>query len=179
MNVLVWGGAASGKSAYAEELACRLSPRRIYIATMADDGPEAHARIARHREQRAGSSFATVECAGSLCAACNPELPHDGVALVDDLGNLVSRALFDDRGSMADPAATLERLEQEIVQLFSAFEHTVLVGNEVGCAGRSYGDATLAWMRLIGTLGCRIAARADAVVEVSAGLPLYLKGALS
>jgi adenosylcobinamide kinase/adenosylcobinamide-phosphate guanylyltransferase len=179
MNVLVWGGAASGKSAYAEKLACRLSPQRTYIATMADDSPEAHARIERHRQQRAGRSFATVECAGSLRAACDPALGHDGVALVDDLGNLVSRALFGRDGSMADPAATLERLEQELVQLFSTFEHTVMVGNEVGCAGRSYGEGTLAWMRLIGTLGCRIATRADAVVGVSAGLPLVLKGRLS
>lgn len=176
MNVLVWGGAASGKSAYAEELACRLSPQRHYLATMANDSPEARARIERHRSQRAGLSFVTIECAGGLGAALQPDVSHDGVALLDDLGNLVSRALFEPDGSMADPDSTLEGIEHEVIRLFSAFEHTVVVGNEVGCDGHSYDEATLAWIRLMGTLGCRIAARADAVVEVSAGTPLTLKG---
>lgn len=176
MNALVWGGAASGKSAYAEGLACRLSPHRHYLATMANDSPEAQARIERHRSQRAGLSFETIECGGSLLAALQTDAPRKGVALLDDLGNLVSRALFAPDGSMADPDSTLARLEQEVTQLFSTFEHVVIVGNEVGCDGRAYDSATLAWIRLMGTLGCRIAARADTVIEVSAGMPLTLKG---
>lgn len=66
MNVLVTGGAASGKSAFAERLACSLSPKRTYLATMRPQGAEAQRRIAKHRAQREGLGFCTVECGASL-----------------------------------------------------------------------------------------------------------------
>ena len=63
MTALIFGGAACGKSAYGERLACAL-PRQgklVYLATMEPVGEEAQARIRRHREQRAGKGFVTLE----------------------------------------------------------------------------------------------------------------------
>ena len=49
MLTLVIGGAGSGKSAFAEDLVCRLGENRIYLAAMLPRGAEAQARIERHR----------------------------------------------------------------------------------------------------------------------------------
>ena len=61
MFTLVTGGAASGKSEYAESLALRLPGRRIYLATMRPADPESLARINRHRLLRQGRGFDTLE----------------------------------------------------------------------------------------------------------------------
>ncbi len=62
MLILVTGGAASGKSAYAEALFKRLSGSapRFYVATMRPFGAEAAARIERHRKQRAALGARTL-----------------------------------------------------------------------------------------------------------------------
>lgn len=171
MNILVTGGAASGKSAYAEQLACSLHSKRTYLATMAAGGSEAQARIERHRAQRATGNFATVECAGTL-----PDRCFEGVVLLDDLGNLVAQALFAPDGTMADQGEVLERLDAEISRLFAQADHVVAVGNEVGAEGRSPFEGTRVWVELMGALACRIAAQADAVIEVVGGIPCPVKG---
>lgn len=177
MRVLVTGGAASGKSAFAERLACALADRRTYVATMADDGLEAHERVRRHRAQRAGLGFSTVECpSGSLAPLASG--PTGGVALLEDLGNLASNALFAPDGTMGDADAVLARLDGELAGLSGLFDHVVVVGNEVGCEGASPYGTTRVWVRLVGSLACRVAARCDTVVEVAAGVPLVVKGRL-
>ena len=71
MFTLVTGGAASGKSEYAESLAMRLPGRRIYLATMRPADPESLARINRHRRLRQGRGFDTLERSPS-CRAPAP-----------------------------------------------------------------------------------------------------------
>ena len=66
MMILVTGGASSGKSAYAEQLACSLPGSRYYLAAMKPFGEEGARRIARHRALRAGKGFVTVECYDGL-----------------------------------------------------------------------------------------------------------------
>ena len=174
MRVLVVGGSGSGKSAWAEGLACQLSEKRTYIATMLPSGSEAERRIARHRQQRSGKGFRTLECPRSLASACQGA--PGGVALLDDLGNLLANALFADDGSMEEPDTVLQRLTDELAKLDSHYEHLVLVGNEVGCEGR-YGEAgTNAWVNLSGQLACRIAASFDQVYELVAGQACLVKG---
>ena len=80
--LLVCGGAASGKSAYAESMLCRLSGSapRIYLATMMPYGDEAASRIARHRAQRAGAGFETRECP---CGLSEVSVPPDSAVLLE------------------------------------------------------------------------------------------------
>lgn len=177
MKALVVGGAGSGKSAFAEGLACQLSQTRTYIATMASNGSEARARIRRHREQRAGLGFSTIECDGSLEPALGGAR-RGGVVLLDDLGNLLANALFLPDGTMADPTETLELLVGEVVRLYDAFDHVVVVGNDVGRDGPSPYASTATWVRLMGSLCCELASRSDTVAEVVAGLPCVVKGEL-
>lgn len=173
MRALVVGGSGSGKSAYAEQVAVHLAKSRTYVATMRSDGSEARERINRHRLQREGLGFRTVECPDSLVPAV--ATGRGGVVLVDDLGNLVANALFLPDGSMVEPDAVLERLEGEVKALTLSFDHVVLVGVEVGAEGLYEHDSTNAWVRLVGALNCRIASTFDAVTEVVCGIPCPLK----
>ena len=95
--LLVCGGAASGKSAYAESMLCRLSrdAPRIYLATMMPFGDGAASRIARHRAQRAGAGFETRECP---CGLPDVSVPPDSAVLLEDIGNLCANELFDPAG---------------------------------------------------------------------------------
>ena len=66
MLTLVLGGAASGKSEYAEALVLRCGLPRYYLATMQVWDAECAARVAKHRAMRAQKQFATVECPQNL-----------------------------------------------------------------------------------------------------------------
>ncbi len=179
MMALVTGGSASGKSVIAERLACCLSPRRLYLATMAPQGKEALERIERHRLQRAGRGFRTIECTGSLpVEQIRSNDATQDVVLIDDLGNLVADALFLPDGTMADVDEVARRIESEVLALRDACAHLVLVGNEVGGAGPAPYETTNTWVRLMGTLACRLAARCDLVIEAVVGRPHLLKGDL-
>ena len=174
MRVLVVGGAASGKSAFAERAACALSESRTYAATMAEHGDDARARIRRHRQMRAGLGFRTVECLGTL----EPLAADDGVVLVDDLGNLVAGALFAPAGVPGWRQVTTG-LEAQLLTCCERFAHVVAVGCDVGRDGCRYGRGTDEWMRSLGSLQCVLAARFDVVVEVVCGVPVVVKGDLA
>ena len=81
MLILVSGGAASGKSEYAESLIVRAGhEKRTYIATMEIFDAEGARRAARHRTMRAGKGFTTLECPRGLMEAA---LPAGGSALLE------------------------------------------------------------------------------------------------
>ena len=174
MRVLVVGGAGSGKSAVAERIACALAHERTYVATMRRDGREALARIARHRALRASKGFVTRECPDRLPAGER----RPGVALVEDLGNLVANGLFAAGGSTRDPAEVERRILAQVDDCSWSFDHLVVVSNEVGAEGRSAFGGTRAWVQLVGTLNCKLATSFDAVAEVVAGQTVPLKGVL-
>jgi len=163
----VLGGARSGKSRYAESLIGALPPPWFYLATATAGDDEMAERIKAHRARRA-ASWRTVEAprdvAGAL-ATCGR-----APALVDCLTLWLSNLML----AEAAIEAEVERLEQA---LQAAAAPVVLVANEVGFGivpdhplGRRFRD----WQ---GVVNQRMAARADRVVMMVAGLPLILKGA--
>jgi adenosylcobinamide kinase/adenosylcobinamide-phosphate guanylyltransferase len=169
---LVLGGARSGKSRYAESLIAALpppwQPPWAYIATAEALDAEMAERIGSHRARR-GANWQTIEAPRDLAAAlaaCET-MP----VLVDCLTLWLSNLLLADAGIEAEMA----RLE---AALAAAEMPVVLVANEVGSGivpdhplGRRFRD-------LQGLLNQRIAARADRVFLMVAGLPLALKGAV-
>ena len=69
---LISGGAASGKSEYAEQTAVAAGGPRYYLATMQVWDEESRRRVEKHRAMRAGKGFATVECPENLAAVDLP-----------------------------------------------------------------------------------------------------------
>jgi adenosyl cobinamide kinase/adenosyl cobinamide phosphate guanylyltransferase len=163
----VLGGARSGKSRYAESLVSALPPPWFYLATATAGDDEMAARIEAHRARRA-ASWRTIEAprdiAGALGACGNAP------ALVDCLTLWLSNLML----AEADVEAEVERLEHVLA---AAAAPIVLVANEVGSGivpdhplGRRFRD----WQ---GVVNQRMAACADRVVLMVAGLPLVLKQA--
>ncbi len=163
---LVLGGARSGKSALAERLtlACDGAPRYIATAEAWDD--EMRERIARHRAQRDGQGWQTLEAPLALVAALaeDPQSP----TLVDCLTLWLTNHLLAESDLETEGARLLQALA-------SRPGPTFVVANEVGLGivpdnalARRFRDAA-------GRLNQQVAARADTVILVTAGLPLTLK----
>ncbi len=167
MFTLITGGSASGKSAFAEEHVLKLSGRRIYLATMEPFGAED--RIEKHRRQRAGKGFTTVERCTNLAGL---SLPTDANVLLECLGNLTANELYSAQGG--GPDAVLAGIEN----LLSQCAHLTVVTNEVCSGGADYAGDTLTYVKKLAHINRILAARADLVVEVVCSLPNVLKGAL-
>lgn len=165
---LVIGGARSGKTRYALEQA--LAPgaaRRVMIATAQALDEEMAQRIARHRAER-GEAWATVEAPLDLAGAVR-RLEAGEAAVVDCLTLWLSNLMLGDLDVAAAVAETAQALAASPARI-------VVVTNEVGqgivpdnALARRFRDEA-GWMNQA------MAAAADRVVLVSAGLPLVLKG---
>ena len=165
---LVLGGARSGKSRYAESLMAALPPPWIYIATAEAGDAEMAERIAAHRARR-GPDWRTIEALANLDRVLADHRAEP--VLVDCLTLWLSKLLLDD-GALEDEMVRMEK------SLLLATAPKVLVSNEVGGGivpehplGRRFRD-------LQGLLNQRVAALADRVVLMVAGLPLVVKGSL-
>jgi adenosylcobinamide kinase/adenosylcobinamide-phosphate guanylyltransferase len=163
---LVLGGARSGKSRHAEALITALPPPWVYVATGEALDAEMAERIAAHRGRR-GDGWTTVEAPCDLAAT----LAAHGTApiLVDCLTLWLSNLMMAD--AMID--AEFDRLE---LALAEATAPVVLVANEVGSGIVPDNALARRFRDLQGWLNQRIAARADHVILVVAGLPLFVKG---
>lgn len=174
MFTLVVGGAASGKSEYAESLVL-LSPHRprYYIATMEPFDGEGLARVEKHRRMRADKQFETVERYVNLP---DLRLPKRGVALLECVGNLAANELYSSGG-----AGTVKGAWRAIVMGVQALllqcEDLVVVSNEVFTGGMDYAEGTKDYMRVVAGVNHALAQYADQVCEVVCGLPQYYKGA--
>lgn len=196
MVTLVVGGAASGKSEYAEHLireAFQKAPEGIslyYLATMSAKDPESNARIQKHRARREDLPYKTWECPDmaelwAFVMGFSPKTP--GIVLLDDFGNLVAGDLFSDLAEGENPSPmppeVLEEYTREYVRIFNVLlkkcETLVLVSNNVFSDD---GAATVAdtgmeqYYKTLGALNQAVAAFSDEVYEVAAGVPLAVKG---
>jgi adenosylcobinamide kinase/adenosylcobinamide-phosphate guanylyltransferase len=161
---LVLGGARSGKSRYGEELVGRTAPPWTYVATAEAWDTEMAERIAYHRARR-DARWQTLDAPLYLAAAV---AGLTGPALVDCLTLWLSNVMLAGRDVDAESEALLAALA-------CAPGPLVVVSNEVGLGivpdtplGRAFRDAQ-------GRLNQRVAAAADRVIFMAAGLPLNLK----
>lgn len=181
MLILVTGGSGSGKSAFAEQKALEAAAgsggKCIYLATMdRGSGEESLARIRRHRELRAGRGFSTVEQPLDLG---NARIPDGSAVLLEDLSNLLANEIYLPGGQLASAERTEELLGKVILgpvlALAERVPALVAVTNEIFSDGVRYDPETEAFRKDLAYLSREIAARADAVYEVVAGIPLILK----
>ena len=167
MIVLVTGGSGSGKSAWAEQLACSLpGAERIYLATMQVwDDEESHRRVARHRAMRAGKGFVTVECPKDLSSAA---IPDNACVLLECLPNLVANEMFD--------GGDTTRIVPDLTVLAEKCMSLVIVTDNVFSDGVTYDESTTAYLMALAEAANHAARRADLVVEIVCGIPLVMKG---
>ncbi len=170
-RILVLGGARSGKSRIALQLAEQASPKRTYIATAQAFDDEMHDRIALHQLER-DSSWQTVDAPRELAQAIQAQAGPGKVVLVDCLTLWLSNLV------LAEHAPQPEA-DQLVHAVREAQGPVILVSNEVGQGivpstplGRSFRDEQ-------GRLNQRMAEACDAVIFVAAGCPILIKPAPS
>lgn len=168
--ILVIGGAASGKSAYAQQLIRdRGGERPTYLATMEKESTSAKARIRRHVANREGMGFITLEQPRNLDEVI------DGctdTVLVEDIGNLMANEMFKADGRVIKAA---DKVFGDLMKLAGSRSFTVLVTNDVFSAGMPMDAMTKEYMRQLGDLNRRLACKADEVWEVLCAIPVRRK----
>lgn len=186
--VLILGGARSGKSAYAERLAAEWAGETdnvLYVATAEALDEEMAQRIARHRAARP-AAWRTLEEPRDLGAAIAALRGGAAVVLVDCVTLWLSNLLLGPRhdeirtpGAEAAQEAARVAVERLLAAHQEGDARTILVSNEVGMGlvppypvGRLYRD-------LLGLVNMWLAAAADEVILMVAGLPLRVKSQIT
>lgn len=172
MLILVTGGAASGKSAVAEAIACRLGVQRLYIATLLPESREDLRRITRHRGQRAQKGFRTMECPIKLY---NVRIPAGTEAvLLECLTTLAANEMFRPAGNYL--YSPKDAILVGIDRLLEAVPHLVVVTGELFSDGAAFARETEEYIQMLTELNRGLAGKADVVIEVVCGIPLCHKG---
>jgi adenosylcobinamide kinase/adenosylcobinamide-phosphate guanylyltransferase len=166
-TTLVLGGARSGKSAYAEGLILKSAAHALYLATAEAGDGEMVERIRRHRDRR-GAQWVTAEEPLALCRKLVELARPDRPILVDCLTLWLSNLVHAD----ADIAAETRGLADLVPHLAGP---VVFVANEVGLGIVPDNALARRFRDHAGRLNQAVAAVADTVVFVAAGLPLFLK----
>lgn len=166
---LVLGGAASGKSSFAEKLVIHSDLPRSYLATAQAFDDDMREKIQQHQIDR-GPNWATTEVPIALPQAVTDQ-PKDNIILIDCLTLWLTNLMLSDAD--CDKAAQA---------LFSAIQPrnrpVIAVSNEVGHSVIPETSLGRRFQRAQGRLNAQVAAQADLVVMVTAGLPQVLKGTL-
>ncbi len=174
---LILGGARSGKSTYGQKLAIAHGGQVLYIATARALDGEMQARIAVHQQERP-STWLSLEAPLDVAGRAQALLPQVDVVILDCLTMLVTNLLLQAAPDENQPderaAATAVRTELDALLnlIHQQSADWILVSNEVGLGlvppyplGRVYRD-------LLGWANQRLAAQADQVFWMVAGIPV-------
>jgi adenosylcobinamide kinase/adenosylcobinamide-phosphate guanylyltransferase len=179
--IFILGGARSGKSRFAKEMAQRLSDKVLFVATAEALDEEMRQKIEEHKRARP-SSWRSLEAPTGVGKRIREEIGNAQVVIVDCLTLLISNVLSQCSSDPEQISAELAkgRLTTEIDELIECIDGStatfILVSNEVGMGlvpetrlGRLYRD-------FLGKVNQICAERADRVYFMLSGIPLNLKG---
>ena len=190
MMYLIIGGSGSGKSAYAEELLFSLpdAGKKYYIATMQVCDEESRRRVQKHRKQREGKQFYTIEQPVHVSKALAQMDAGKKSAMLECVSNLVANEMFakdvDDRDVIEtglknkkdrSAEAVAGKIVEDIMKLHHELQQLVIVSNNVFEDGISYDEMTMEYIKTMGIVSQKLAAVADVVTEVVVGIPVMAK----
>lgn len=161
---VILGPNGSGKSLYAEDLAVDSGDQRLYIATMIPQNRENRQRIEKHRQQRKGKGFLTIE--EPLCMSCIP-VSGDSVVLLEDVSNLVANRIF---GSQP---GTYKPVLEDILTLAGRCK-TLIAVSISGMDAEEYSGETAEYIRTLNELNAQLIRHASLAVEMRDGTPAVL-----
>jgi adenosylcobinamide kinase / adenosylcobinamide-phosphate guanylyltransferase len=166
---LVIGGAASGKSRFAEGLCVQSGQSKIYVATAQVYDEEMTQKVVRHLAQR-GDNWTTIEAPIDVASALGRATKKD-VVLIDCATLWLTNIILGDFDLEAETAKLLTAIS-------SCHAPVVIVSNEVGQGIVPDNALSRKFRNAQGQLNQALAKQAELVVAVMAGLPLALKGAI-
>ncbi len=180
INILIMGGARSGKSRFAQELALKLGEPVLFVATAGAGDQEMRQRIEEHRKQRP-ATWTTLEVTTHIASQIEQRIGAAQVVIVDCITLLVNN-IFNQYSHQTGEQINVSLLEQqltaeinELVKCIYNFDASfIIVTNEVGMGlvpdsrvGRLYRD-------LLGRANQMLAQCADEVYLMVAGLPMEI-----
>jgi len=180
-SILIIGGARSGKSRFAQELALKLGESVLFVATAAAGDEEMQHRIKEHQKTRP-AAWATLEVTTHIASQIERKIGEAQVVVVDCITLLVNNIFgqyIDQTSEQIDAALVEKKVTSEISELVECINHIdasfIIVTNEVGTGlvpanrvGRLYRD-------LLGKVNQLLAQRVDEVYLLVAGLPVQIK----
>lgn len=166
---LITGGARSGKSRYAQQLAGQLTDAPVYVATANVDKSDTDfdQRVRRHQQER-GSEWTSFEEPRYVS-----RLPLAGRVVIIDCVTLWLTNFFSDAKYDVDSALNL--FKHEVDQLVTVPAHLLIVTNEIGMGVHAETTIGRKFTDLQGWANQYLAQRADAVTLMVCGLPLPVK----
>ena len=165
MLVLISGPNSSGKSLFAEGLISRTGGDRFYIATMVPQTEDNRRRIEKHRAQRQGLHFTTLELPYGVGSA--PVTPGSAV-LLEDVSNLMANAFFDRGRGPEDVLRDILALSRRC---------SLLVAVTIsGLSADGYDGETADYIAALTSLNQALLREADLAAEMRDGNPDYRKG---
>lgn len=180
-TILITGGARSGKSRFAQELALKTGQPVLFVATAEPGDEDMRCRIEEHKKHRP-STWQTLEAATHIGNCIRKNIGKNKVVLIDCITLLVNNIFTqytvpdEDR---VDPVALEKYVTQEIKELLDCISHVkasfIIVTNEVGLGLVPDNRISRVYRDLLGKANQMLAARADEVYLMVSGLALPLK----
>lgn len=165
--IFITGGARSGKSRYAQELALQLSASPVYVATARHWDGDFQDRIRRHRQERDGR-WSSIEEEKQIS-----RLDLQGKVAVIDCVTLWITNFFIDLKNDID--ACLDACKKEIDELCRQDAVLIIISNELGMGVHAETEIGRKFTDLQGWINQYIAAKADKVLLMVSGIPLTVK----
>jgi len=180
--IFITGGARSGKSSYAQNLADNMSDKVHFVATAEALDTDMKARIEKHRQDRPGS-WRTLEASTDIADRIAENIGDSEVVLIDCLTLMVSNILLgDERGFAGDDIDENEaerRVTAEIRSLISLAKNSaatfIIVSNEVGLGVVPENRFARVYRDLLGKANQFVARNADEVYFMISGIPMKIK----
>lgn len=163
--ILISGENDSGKSVFAENLLAKCRGKHYYIATMIPKTEDNFVRIEKHKKQRAGLGYVTLELPYSLTKQV---IEPDSVLLLEDVSNLLANNIFDKN-------KTVEEVFDDILTIAKKCKIMVAVTIS-GLQNCGYDDETAMYINSINEINRKLYDEALVAITMKNGKPVYEKG---
>lgn len=180
--IFVYGGIASGKSAFAEDLALTFPYPKIYLATMRVRQEADMERVNKHLLLREGKGFSTIEQSKDF-----KDLNFDmykaskSLILLENTSNLLNETLFEDydftNPKSIDENKIFHKVVKEIETLEKMCEELIIVSDDISCSMyeiEKYGYETQVFIRILDTLNRHLIKKADRAYDIKYGIGIKI-----
>ena len=181
--ILITGGARSGKSRFAQELASKLGEPVLFVATAVAGDEEMKRRIEEHQRERS-PTWSTLEVTTHIGSRIKQKIGKAQAVVIDCITLLVNN-IFNQHSHQTDKQIDALRIEKEVIneinELVKCIDQVdasfIIVTNEVGLGLVPANKVSRLYRDLLGKANQMLAERADEVYLMVAGLPVPIKPA--